>query len=55
MRVKLEKDGKNKNLEVDPNTTLEKDFGSTIETWKEIGEVSKEVEADQESEKASQN
>jgi len=27
-------------------STMEKDFGSTIETRKEIGEVSKEVEVD---------
>lgn len=54
MRPKLEKDGKDKILEVDSEATLEQDYGSTRKTWKETSEVSKEGEADHKLEKASQ-
>ena len=39
---------------MDSHATLEDDFGSTIETWKETNKVSKEGKAEHELEKASQ-
>lgn len=39
---------------MDSNATLEKEFSSTTKTWKEIGDVSEEGEANQELEKVSQ-
>ena len=42
---KHEKDGEDKNSEVDLDATLEEDYFSTTKTWKEVGEVSKESEA----------